>query len=71
MDGLFIFDGSNDLIFEKLNDQIKEKLLDSAQKQGLLDPVSYFYILTKHLLSEINEFFFSSLVRASLTLITI
>lgn len=47
MDGLFIFDGSNDLIFEKLNDQIKEKLLDSAQKQGLLDPVSYFYIFQK------------------------
>lgn len=41
MDGLFIFDGSNDLIFEKLNAQIKEKLLDLAQKQGLLEQVSF------------------------------
>lgn len=41
MDGIFIFDGSNDLIFEKLNGQIKEKLLDLAQKQGLLEQVSF------------------------------
>uniref|UniRef100_A0A336LSK3 CSON015331 protein n=1 Tax=Culicoides sonorensis TaxID=179676 RepID=A0A336LSK3_CULSO len=37
MDGLFIFDESNDLIYSKLNNKISEKLLELAKNQGLLD----------------------------------
>lgn len=44
MDGIFIFDGSNDLIYEKLNVEMQEKLLDLAQKQGLLEQVGLFSV---------------------------
>lgn len=45
MDGIFIFDGSNDLIYAKFNDQMKEKFLELAHQQGLLEEVSSRYSL--------------------------
>lgn len=47
MDGLFIFDPQNDIIFTQLNGKINEKLYELAKKQELLpaDAVSDKYIL--------------------------
>lgn len=36
MDGLFVFDQQNDIVFKKLNDNINKKLFELAKKQELL-----------------------------------
>lgn len=36
MDGLFVFDQQNDIIFTQLNDEINRKLFELAKKQELL-----------------------------------
>lgn len=44
MNGLFVFDLQNDIIFTQLNDTIKKKLIELAKKQELLpsDAVNCF-----------------------------
>lgn len=37
MDGLFVFDQQNDLIYSKLNKEMKEKIYDLATQQELVD----------------------------------
>lgn len=36
MDGLFVFDQQNDIIFTQLNDKINHKLYELAKKQELI-----------------------------------
>lgn len=36
MDGLFVFDQQNDIIFTQLNDKFKGKLCELAKKQELI-----------------------------------
>lgn len=47
MDGLFVFDLQNDIIFTKLNDKIQKKLIELAKKQELLtnDAVNSFLFI--------------------------
>lgn len=47
MDGLFVFDLQNDIIFTKLNDTIQKKLIELAKKHELLptDVVNSFLFI--------------------------
>lgn len=46
MDGIFVFDMSNDLVFQNTNELMKEKLLSIAEKMGVVAPDSTTAALT-------------------------
>lgn len=53
MDGIFVFDMSNDLVFRNTNELMKEKLLSIASKMGIVAPNSSTGALTSDTLIHI------------------
>lgn len=55
MDGLFVFDQQNDIVFTQLNDKINHKLYELAKKQELLpnDAVNFALNVVKKLQAKV------------------
>lgn len=54
MDGLFVFDLQNDIIFTKLNDKVQKKLIELAKKHELLptDAVNSSFLFIRFLIQK-------------------
>ena len=42
MEGILVFDFSNDLIYQNMNDGLKNKMIKQGKKMGLLDSEEAF-----------------------------